>query len=163
MAEAPTAQLRSRTWNRRFASPPEAIWPLLADTARYNEAAGLPKHEIEERPRADGSVEYLGRARMGPFRLEWRDGPANWVLPPRPVPPSVVIESPKSNAITWPGWASTKSALDEITVSVSSAPLASNVSVPLAISLGVPGVPPAISAPSTSACHSHAPPPFERR
>ena len=69
----------SRTWTWRFDSPPDAVWPLLADTARFNEAAGLPKHEVEERPQADGSVLYLGRARKGPFRLEWREKPVNWV------------------------------------------------------------------------------------
>ena len=70
---------RSRTWIWRFEAPPEKIWPLLADTARFNEAAGLPKHEIEEQPRPDGSVLYLGRAKMGPFALEWREKPVNWV------------------------------------------------------------------------------------
>ncbi len=36
----------------------------LADSARFNEAAELPKHEIEEIPRNDGSVLYIGRARI---------------------------------------------------------------------------------------------------
>ena len=71
--------MRTHTWTEHFDSPPEAIWPVMADTARYNEAAGLPKHDIEEIPRPDGSVRYIGRARMGPFALEWDDGPANWV------------------------------------------------------------------------------------
>ena len=70
---------RSQTWTEHFDSPPEAIWPVMADTARYNEAAGLPKHEIEEIPWPDRSVRYIGRARMGPFALEWDDGPVNWV------------------------------------------------------------------------------------
>ena len=51
----------------------------MADTARFNEAAGLPKHTIVETPRPDGSVEYLGKARKGPFELEWREHPVNWV------------------------------------------------------------------------------------
>ena len=51
----------------------------LADTARFNEAAGLPKHEIIETPREDGSVEYLGRAKLGRTELEWEDHPVNWV------------------------------------------------------------------------------------
>jgi class 3 adenylate cyclase len=73
------AEPLSRSWTWRFDSPPEAVWPLLADTARFNEAAGLPKHEVEEQPRPDGSVLYLGRGRMGPFRLAWRERPVNWV------------------------------------------------------------------------------------
>ncbi len=70
---------QSRTFVRHFAVPPEAIWPILSDTARYNEAAKLPKHEIEEVPQDDGSVRYLGHAKIGPFRIDWDDRPCNWV------------------------------------------------------------------------------------
>ena len=70
---------QSRTWVWSFDSPPEAVWPLLADTARFNEAAKLPKQEIEERAREDGSVLYLARACQGPFALEWREKPVNWI------------------------------------------------------------------------------------
>ncbi len=70
---------RQETWTWHFDSPASAIWPVLADTARFNEAAALPKHEIEETPAADGSVSYVGRASMGPFSLAWDDLPANWV------------------------------------------------------------------------------------
>ena len=69
----------SRTWIWQFDSPPERIWPLMADTARFNEAAKLPLHEIEETPRPDGSVLYLARARKGPFTLVWEEKPVNWV------------------------------------------------------------------------------------
>ena len=70
---------RSKTWIWRFDSPPEAIWPVLSDTARFNEAADLPRHTIIETPREDGSVEFLARARIGPFPLEWEEQPVNWV------------------------------------------------------------------------------------
>lgn len=76
---APDLSLQSRTFLWEFAVPPEAIWPILADTARFNEAARLPKHEIIETPRDDGSVLYEGRARMGPFALRWQEKPVNWV------------------------------------------------------------------------------------
>lgn len=69
----------SRTWSWNFAHPPEAIWPLLADTARFNEAAGLPRYTVEEIPRPDGSVAYFGQARFGPFDLRWEEHPVNWV------------------------------------------------------------------------------------
>jgi hypothetical protein len=29
-----------REWEWEFTAAPEALWPVLADTARYNEAAG---------------------------------------------------------------------------------------------------------------------------
>ena len=68
-----------RTFTWTFDSPPEAVWPALADTARFNEAAGLPKHAVEERPQADGSVRFFATARKGPFRLEWEEIPVEWV------------------------------------------------------------------------------------
>lgn len=71
--------LKARTWQWSFKNAPAAIWPLLADTARFNEAAALPRHDITEIPRSDGSVDYFGRAKMGPFLLKWQERPVNWV------------------------------------------------------------------------------------
>ena len=72
-------KLLSRSWTWQFDTPPETIWPLLADTARFNEAAKLPVHEIEERPQPDGSVHYFGHARKGPVTLTWQEKPVNWI------------------------------------------------------------------------------------
>ncbi len=69
----------SRTFEWRFDSPPEAIWQAMADTARFNEAAGLPKHHIEEATQPDGSVRYFAEARKGPFNLAWEEVPVEWV------------------------------------------------------------------------------------
>jgi class 3 adenylate cyclase len=69
----------SRTWEWEFDHPAASMWPLLADTARFNEAARLPKHQITEIPQADGSVHYFGAARIGPFDIEWQEKPVNWV------------------------------------------------------------------------------------
>jgi class 3 adenylate cyclase len=55
------------------------MWPLLADTARFNEAAKLPKHQITEIPQADGSVHYFAAAKIGPLAIKWREKPVNWV------------------------------------------------------------------------------------
>ena len=71
--------LTSRSWTWSFRHPPETIWPILADTARFNEAGGLPRHEITEVPGPDGAVTFYGAAKMGPFHLRWRDLPVNWV------------------------------------------------------------------------------------
>ena len=68
-----------RVWEWKFASPPAAIWPSLADTARFNEAAALPKHEIIETPRPDGSVDFVGRLRKGPVTISWQERPVNWI------------------------------------------------------------------------------------
>ena len=70
---------RRRSWVWHFERPPAEIWPIMADTARFNEAAALPKHDIEEIPQADGSVLYLGRLKRGPFTLAWQEKPVNWI------------------------------------------------------------------------------------
>jgi class 3 adenylate cyclase len=70
---------KSASWTWHFDRPPAEIWPLLADTARVNEAANIPKHAITEIPQADGSVQFFGRVKMGPFDLKWREKPVNWV------------------------------------------------------------------------------------
>ena len=74
------AKSKSRTWTWHFDQPVDVIWPIMSDTARFNEAAKLPRHVIEETPQPDGSVLYVGRARRGPIVLEWREKPVNWVF-----------------------------------------------------------------------------------
>ena len=72
-------KLYSDTFEWRFARPPEEIWQALADTARWNEAAGLPKHAIEEVLQPHGSVRFFGRGRQGMFAYEWEEIPVEWV------------------------------------------------------------------------------------
>jgi len=83
MAGAPpqpaTVRAHSRTFEWRFSAPPETIWPALADTARFNEAAGLPRHAIDERPQPDGSVRYFAAARKAGLTLAWEEIPVEWV------------------------------------------------------------------------------------
>lgn len=62
-----------------FSQPVSALWPALADTARFNEAAGLPKHKIEEVAQPDGSVRFFAKAKRGPFDLAWEEIPVEWV------------------------------------------------------------------------------------
>jgi hypothetical protein len=69
----------THSWTWDFDRPVDDIWPIVSDTARFNEAAGLPKHDIVETPQTDGSVRYEAFARQGPFRLAWREEPVNWV------------------------------------------------------------------------------------
>ena len=67
------------SWIWTFAASPEKVWPALADTARFNEAAALPKYRVETQAQPDGSVIYIGHAKVGPLRLVWRDLPTEWV------------------------------------------------------------------------------------
>lgn len=68
-----------RTFSWHLDQPPEAVWPMLSDTARINEAAQLPHYELEETAQADGSVLRVGRARVSGFDLEWIERPYEWV------------------------------------------------------------------------------------
>jgi len=70
---------QSRVFHWNFESPAAAIWPILADTVRFNEAAGLPRYEVLETLQDDGTVRFEGRMKLGPFRLAWREIPVNWV------------------------------------------------------------------------------------
>lgn len=69
----------ARTFEHAFRGDPAGIWAAMADTVRYNEAAGLPRHRIEEIVQPDGTMRFVGRGRIGPFELEWDDLPPNWV------------------------------------------------------------------------------------
>lgn len=68
-----------KTLSWHFESPVERIWPLFADSARFNEAAGLPRHEVIEEPLPDGQIRHGGRLRIGPFDLLWDEDATNWV------------------------------------------------------------------------------------
>ncbi|MCB2055823.1 MAG: adenylate/guanylate cyclase domain-containing protein [Geminicoccaceae bacterium] len=70
---------RRRTFTHDYAAPVEAIWASMADTARYNEAAELPRHTIEEEVLEHAGIRFLARTRIGPFPLAWEDLPCNWV------------------------------------------------------------------------------------
>src|SRR5262245_64742581 len=74
-------RMQRGNWVWHFAESAEALWPALADTARFNEAAGLPKYLVEEQLQADGTVFYIGRTKIGPFPMIWRDVPVDWVRP----------------------------------------------------------------------------------
>jgi len=73
------AKAVERHWTWHFPGPPPAVWQIMADTARFNEAAGFPKHEIVEHIGADGAVHYTGHAKLGPVPVVWRDIPIDWI------------------------------------------------------------------------------------
>ncbi|WP_420404320.1 adenylate/guanylate cyclase domain-containing protein [Nisaea sp.] len=68
----------SREFVRHFEAPRELVWEALADTRRYNESIGLPKHQIREELQPDGSVRFFATAKLGPFTLHWEDIPQEW-------------------------------------------------------------------------------------
>jgi len=71
--------LQRRSWQWHLASPPATLWPVIADTARFNEAAKLPKYQVEDILQEDGRVLRLARATVGFIKLEWEELPFEWV------------------------------------------------------------------------------------
>src|SRR5712691_10718144 len=72
-----------RVWEWHFAASPERLWPLLADTARFNEAIGLPRYAVSETPLPDGGVRRTGSAKLLGVTIEWEEGVPEWVAPRR--------------------------------------------------------------------------------
>ncbi|BCI88032.1 hypothetical protein NIIDMKKI_32380 [Mycobacterium kansasii] len=81
IAPATGLEFRSmrRTWTWTFDLPPDELWPVLADTNRFNEALGLPPYTLEETPLANGTVRRRGQARVAGFLLEWEEKPYEWI------------------------------------------------------------------------------------
>jgi class 3 adenylate cyclase len=67
------------TWNWTFDLPPDELWPVLADTNRFNEAMGLPPYVLEETPQPNGTVLRRGRGKAAGFTLEWEEKPYEWI------------------------------------------------------------------------------------
>ncbi len=68
-----------RTWSWTFNLPPEELWPVLADTNRFNEAMGLPPYALEETPQPNGTVLRRGAGKAAGFTLEWEEKPYEWI------------------------------------------------------------------------------------
>jgi class 3 adenylate cyclase len=68
-----------RTWTWTFDLPPDQLWPVLADTNRFNEAMGLPAYTLEQTPQANGVVLRRGRGKTAGFVLEWEEKPYEWI------------------------------------------------------------------------------------
>ncbi len=71
-------------WTWSLPGAPEALWPLVTDTDRFNRDSGLPPVEDA---RAPGETLPNARRRLGfrvkGFRLEWEELPFEWLRPSR--------------------------------------------------------------------------------
>src|SRR5271168_2347289 len=68
-----------RVWEWHFAASPEALWPLVADTARIGEVNGVPRYTVTDIPQPDGSVAHIGSARLFGTTMTWDEGVPEWV------------------------------------------------------------------------------------
>jgi class 3 adenylate cyclase len=69
----------SATWTWTFDLPPAELWPVLADTNRFNEAMGLPPYVLDETPQPNGTVLRRGKGKAAGFTLEWEEKPYEWI------------------------------------------------------------------------------------
>src|ERR1700730_15868398 len=68
-----------RAWEWHFAASPEALWPLVADTARIGEAMGVPRYTVTDIPHPDGNVARIGSARRLGMTMTWDEGVPEWI------------------------------------------------------------------------------------
>jgi class 3 adenylate cyclase len=73
------ARTYKRKFSFRFEFPVETVWPALADTARFNEAAGFPKHEIEDIEEEDGTIRMFAEGNFSGVQMAWEEFPVEWV------------------------------------------------------------------------------------
>src|ERR1041384_1321244 len=66
-------------WEFNLQSSPEELWPLVADTNRFNRDAGVPTVEAVGRA---GSTRRLRLFKFG-MAVEWEEQPFEWIRPYR--------------------------------------------------------------------------------
>ncbi|MFS8086972.1 MAG: DUF5939 domain-containing protein, partial [Acidobacteriota bacterium] len=71
-------------WEFNLGSSPEQLWPLVADTNRFNRDTGVPAVEALSNPGA-GLRNARRRLRLSAFGIpvEWEEQPFEWVRPVR--------------------------------------------------------------------------------
>jgi class 3 adenylate cyclase len=67
-------------WEYDLESSPEELWPLVADTNRFNRDTGVPAVEVEKKPTPNGR--RLRLFVMG-LAVEWVEQPFEWIRPYR--------------------------------------------------------------------------------
>jgi class 3 adenylate cyclase len=68
-----------RIWKWHFTASPEALWPLLVDTSRLNEALGFARYTLTETARPDGTIERIGTTRRLGMPVTWDEGVPEWI------------------------------------------------------------------------------------
>lgn len=65
-------------WEWDLPATPEALWPLISDTNRFNQDTGLDKLDLNE-PSPTGMGRRLRFRRFGLVPIEWDESPFEWV------------------------------------------------------------------------------------
>ena len=67
-------------WIWNLHASPAALWPLVADTNRFNHDTGLPPVQNAGQARQANARRRLRFRRMGVL-IEWQEEPFEWVYP----------------------------------------------------------------------------------
>jgi class 3 adenylate cyclase len=69
-------------WEYQLQADPETLWPLVADTNRFNRDTGIPAVQRRNKPGEilDNARRKLGLSRFG-VPVEWEEEPFEWVRP----------------------------------------------------------------------------------
>ncbi|HEX6730732.1 MAG TPA: DUF5939 domain-containing protein [Pyrinomonadaceae bacterium] len=70
-------------WAFDFRASPEKIWPLVADTNRFNRDTGVPKLDIDATGRQMRNARRRVRFSIYGMPIEWEEQPFEWVRPVR--------------------------------------------------------------------------------
>jgi class 3 adenylate cyclase len=69
-------------WEHELESSPEELWPLVADTNRFNRDTGVPAVELDRQAKETGARRRLRLFLMG-LAVEWVEQPFEWIRPYR--------------------------------------------------------------------------------
>jgi serine/threonine protein kinase len=67
------------SWSWKLASPPEALWPYIADTDAFNKAVGLGPVAFTDTLQPNGVVKRTGELRVLGMQVTWRELPFEWI------------------------------------------------------------------------------------
>jgi serine/threonine protein kinase len=66
-------------WSWQLASSPEALWPYVANTDRFNRATGQAPVAFHDEPAPERGAVRTGEMRVMGMALRWREYPFEWV------------------------------------------------------------------------------------
>lgn len=70
-------------WEYELESSPEELWPLVADTNRFNRDTGVPSIEVKGEERLAGTARRRLRLFVMGQMVEWVEQPFEWIRPYR--------------------------------------------------------------------------------
>jgi class 3 adenylate cyclase len=70
-------------WEFEFNATPEQLWPLVADTNRFNRDTGVPPLEVDASEKQMRNARRRARLSIYGMPVEWEEQPFEWVRPSR--------------------------------------------------------------------------------